>query len=104
MEIGSVVATVVGTRDDTLDRTAARRLLLHRLTEDYGYQAVVRATATDATAARERLQPILDSLDPEWAIEDVGFPRNRSFETSRWRGRGSPYYPRCRVRDLGEPQ
>jgi hypothetical protein len=78
--VAAAVATVVGTREGTLDRTAARRLLLHRLTEDHGYQAVVRAGGPDATAARERLTPILHGFDPDWTIEDVTFPWNRSFE------------------------
>ena len=41
---------------------------------------VVRATGPDAAAARERLQPILHGFDPDWTIEDVTFPWNRSFE------------------------
>ncbi|MDX3103273.1 DUF4127 family protein [Nonomuraea angiospora] len=83
--VAAAVATVVGAREHTLDRTAARRLLLHRLTEDYGYQAVVRATGPDAPAARERLQPILHGFDPDWTIEDVTFPgTDPSRSTSRW--------------------
>ncbi|MEV1176003.1 DUF4127 family protein [Nonomuraea sp. NPDC049784] len=78
--VAAAVATVVGTRENTLDRTAARRLLLHRLTEDYGYQAIVRATGPDATAARERLEPILHGFAPDWTIQDITFPWNRSFE------------------------
>ncbi|WP_326826722.1 DUF4127 family protein [Streptosporangium sp. NBC_01756] len=78
--VAAAVATVIGSRENTLDRTAARRLLLHRLTEDYGYQAIVRATGPDAAAAGRRLAPILRGLDPDWTIGDVAFPWNRSFE------------------------
>ncbi|MFC4122476.1 hypothetical protein [Nonomuraea zeae] len=76
----AAVATVVGTRENTFDPTAARRLLLHRLTEDYGYQAIVRAAGPDAVAARERLGRILHGFAPGWTIDGVRFPWNRSFE------------------------
>ncbi|MFC5829537.1 DUF4127 family protein, partial [Nonomuraea insulae] len=78
--VAAAVATVVGTRENTLDSTAARRLLLHRLTEDYGYQAIVRAGEPDSVAAHERLKPILHGFAPDWTIDDVRFPWNRSFE------------------------
>ncbi|MFI9838994.1 DUF4127 family protein [Nonomuraea sp. NPDC051941] len=98
--VAAAVATVVGDREHTLDRTAARRLLLHRLTEDCGYQAVVRATGPDAAAARERLQPILHGFDPDWTIEDVTFPWNRSFEIDfTLVRRGGPHNRSAHFRD-----
>jgi hypothetical protein len=77
-----------------LDRGAARRLLLHRLLEDYGYQAVARRPygaglmsfddASESAAAQAltaELSAIASALGgPGVAVADVRFPWHRSFE------------------------
>lgn len=98
--LGSVVAAAaaiqIGTEAGTLDAAAARRLLLHRLVEDYGYQALARRplnagvyTFPDkaeeqaaATAMAGELSGVLRRLTgrDDLAIADVRFPWHRSFE------------------------
>lgn len=95
--LGSVVAAAVaiqiGRANGTLDAGAAKRLLLRRLIEDYGYQALVRrpynagvltfdtaseAAAVDAVAAG--LNKILSGFASSITVSDVSFPWHRSFE------------------------
>ncbi|HEY6738814.1 MAG TPA: DUF4127 family protein [Actinopolymorphaceae bacterium] len=104
--IGSVVAALVagvaGRRLGGYDPEAERRLLLRRLLEDYGYQAVVRTEisgraafadhmsvpfADPAVAAaylgecRPRLEAILRRFaGTDVALDDVRLPWNRTFE------------------------
>jgi hypothetical protein len=96
--LGSVIAAAaamqVARGAGTLDEGAARRLLLHRLVEDYGYQAVARQPygaglmsfegAGETAAARVltgTLSEIASALGGRGvAVADVGFPWHRSFE------------------------
>lgn len=98
--LGSVVAAAaaiqIGQKAGTLDATAAKRMLLHRLVEDHAYMAVARrpynagvytfpdaaeeqaaeaALATELTAAVRQL-----SGNSGLAVTDVRFPWHRSFE------------------------
>ncbi|WP_421758939.1 DUF4127 family protein [Devosia sp.] len=98
--LGSVVAAAaamqIGSQAGTLDAAAAQRLLLHRLIEDYGYQALARrplnfgvytfpdraeeqaAEAAMTTALTETLHRLSGRND--LGIADVRFPWHRSFE------------------------
>lgn len=98
--LGSVVAaaaaTVVGKAAGTFDPAAARRMLLHRLVEDYAYQAVARRpynagvyTFPDAaeeqaaaTALTATLTAMLRDLSGHnaLAVSGLRFPWHRSFE------------------------
>jgi Protein of unknown function (DUF4127) len=101
--IGSVVAalksTVVGRRLGRFDPAAARRLLLHRLVEDWAYQAVVRtrlvaehglgynvgglgrwSAAEYATLAERELGLVLGELDADASIHSLTLPWQRTFE------------------------
>lgn len=98
--LGSVVAaaaaTVVGKAAGTFDPAAARRMLLHRLVEDYAYQSVARRpynagvyTFPDAaeeqaaaTALTATLTAMLRDLSRRAALAVSGlrFPWHRSFE------------------------
>jgi len=95
--LGSVVAAAAATQvargAGTYDAAAARRLLLHRLIEDWGYQAVVRRTYDaglrnfdaqgEAAAARDvarELNALLAEIAPGTTIDSVSFPWHRSFE------------------------
>jgi hypothetical protein len=101
--IGSVVAalvsTVVGRRTGTFNAGAARRLLLHRLLEDWAYQSVVRTrlvvehglginlgglghfTERDyAALAEQALRPMLADLEPAARIGPLSLPWHRTFE------------------------
>jgi len=98
--LGSVVAAAaaiqIGAAAGTLDTGAARRMLLHRLVEDYAYQAVARrpynagvytfpdrveeqaagaAVASDLTATLRQIAG-RDDL----SVTEVSFPWHRSFE------------------------
>lgn len=104
--LGSVVAAAaaaqIGRAAGTLDESAARRMLLHRLVEDYAYQAVVRTqlqirldkemgtrkfvdmTSENAIAAEMHaaLSVELEAMVGEETtrIGPVSFPWHRSFE------------------------
>ena len=101
--IGSVVAalqsTVVAGRLGRLDAAAARRLVLHRLMEDWAYQAVVRTRlvrelglgynigglgvlSTDQYAARaeSELRTMLKGLDATADLQGLTLPWQRTFE------------------------
>ena len=98
--LGSVVAAAaaiqIGETAGTLDRDAARRLMLHRLVEDYGYQALARRplnagvyTFPDAGEERQAEAAIAGELTAvlrritgrtDLGIADVRFPWHRSFE------------------------
>ncbi|MGW3627011.1 DUF4127 family protein [Streptomyces sp. NPDC000880] len=99
--VAALVAAVVGGRLGSFDRTAARKLLLHRLLEDFGYQAVVRAElcvhdefrphvslpfdrsepeSAYMSACVPRLTRVLKELDPTWQLADVRLPWHRTFE------------------------
>jgi hypothetical protein len=102
--VGSVVAAagaaVVGRRSGMLDPDAQQGFLLHRLLEDYGYQARVRnellgrpdhealflpGSAGDTAAhVHERLDEVLRELggstDLPWRVGAVAFPWDRAFE------------------------
>lgn len=98
--LGSVVAAAaaiqIGRAAGTLDEGAARRMLLHRLVEDYAYMAVARRpynagvyTFPDAaeeqaaeTALATGLTAMLRQLSgrDDLAVTDVRFPWHRSFE------------------------
>lgn len=98
--LGSVVAAAaaiqIGAAAGTLDRAAAKRMLLHRLVEDYAYQAVARRPynagvytfpdrgeeqAAEAAMAGE-LTAMLQQLAgrDDLTITGVRFPWHRSFE------------------------
>ncbi|HZY49510.1 MAG TPA: DUF4127 family protein [Devosia sp.] len=97
--LGSVVAAAAaiqaGRAAGTYDAAAARRLLLHRLIEDYGYQALLRrpynAGILTFDAAAERvavgevgagLNDVLQEITGKdtLTVRDVSFPWHRSFE------------------------
>ncbi|ACZ31138.1 hypothetical protein Xcel_2120 [Xylanimonas cellulosilytica DSM 15894] len=101
--LGSVVAAlracVVGKRAGTFDAGAARRLLVHRALEDWGYQALVRTRLTGPTdprtgqdpaagaaedgyveRTRQGLELLLRTLVPGARLDRVGLPWHRSFE------------------------
>lgn len=104
--LGSVVAAAaaaqIGRATGTLDAGAARRMLLHRLVEDYAYQAVVRtqlqtrldkefgtrkfADMTIENAIAAEMQTALTAALKAMVGEDttrigpVSFPWHRSFE------------------------
>lgn len=106
--IGSVVAAlvagVVGRRTGGHDPVAERRLLLHRLVEDFGYQAVARTALCQEeeyaghvsvpfdrpelaeryrAACVPRLERVLDDLGEVgsgWSIARTWLPWNRAFE------------------------
>lgn len=98
--LGSVVAAAaaiqIGDAAGTLDRAAAKRMLLHRLVEDYAYQAVARRPynagvysfpdraeeqAVEAALA-SGLTLMLRQLagSDGLSVTDVRFPWHRSFE------------------------
>lgn len=98
--LGSVVAAAaaiqIGERAGTLDQAAARRMLLHRLVEDYAYQAVARrpynagvynfpdraeeqaAEAAMASGLTAMLRQL--SSRGDLGVAEVRFPWHRSFE------------------------
>lgn len=98
--LGSVVAAAaaiqLGRAAGTLDPAAARRMLLHRLIEDFGYQAQARrplnagiytfADHTEEAQAETSIGAELDAIlkrltgRDDLAITDVRFPWHRSFE------------------------
>ena len=97
--LGSVIAAAaaiqIGRAAGTHDAGAARRLLLHRLVEDFGYQAAARRpynagimtfdAAGEAQAANEmtrQLGALLARLEgaPRHRLAAVSFPWHRSFE------------------------
>ncbi|GAB2453440.1 DUF4127 family protein [Xylanimonas ulmi] len=101
--LGSVVATlragVIGRRAGAFDAHAARRLLVGRVLEDWGYQAVVRTRLTgtldpqageDPAAdgrgdsylarARRELAGLLERVSPGARLDRVTLPWRRSFE------------------------
>jgi len=97
--LGSVVAAAAaiqaGRAAGTYDGAAARRLMLHRLIEDYGYQALVRrpynAGIMTFDAAAERaaigdvgvgLNNVLRDLTHQdsLSVGEISFPWHRSFE------------------------
>jgi hypothetical protein len=97
--LGSVVAAAaavqVSRQAGVYNEAAAKRLLLHRLIEDWGYQAVVRGdygaglqtfdAASEGQAAQEvarELNLLLTAIEPNASIGDVRFPWHRSFEIS----------------------
>jgi hypothetical protein len=93
----STVATV-GRHTGTLDPVAQERFLLHRLVEDYGYQARVRNDllaqlgeaafrdpegADTAELARRRLDDVLQEITGSaagWRVGATTFPWDRAFE------------------------
>lgn len=95
--LGSVVATAaaiqIARQANTYDEGAAKRLLLHRLIEDWGYQAVVRRTydaglltfdaaseGSAAAAVAQELSALLAGLSSGGHVSQVSFPWHRSFE------------------------
>lgn len=100
--IGSVVAAlragVIGKRAGTFDQAAARRLLAHRVLEDWGYQAVVRTRLTAqgdlrgvpgergeaelryVERATAELGGLLADVFPGASLEQVRLPWARAFE------------------------
>lgn len=97
--VGALRASVIGKRAGTFDATAQRRLLVHRVLEDWGYQAVVRTgltgdvdprTGRDPAAGaaeagyleqtRRGLEALLATFAHGTRLEDVRLPWHRSFE------------------------
>lgn len=98
--LGSVVAAAaaiqIGRAADTLDPTAARRVLLHRLIEDFAYMTDARRPLNagvytfpdraEETAAEQAIGTDLDASlkrltgRSDLGITDVRFPWRRSFE------------------------
>jgi hypothetical protein len=97
--LGSVVAAAAaiqaGRAAGTYDAAAARRLLLHRLVEDYGYQAVVRRPYNagilnfDPPAERAAIEAVGTGLNSvlhdithkdSLSVREISFPWHRSFE------------------------
>ena len=97
--VGALRACVVGKRAGTFDADAARRLVVHRALEDWGYQALVRTrltgdidprTGEDPAAGtaepgyleqtRRGLEVLLGTLVPGARLDRVELPWHRSFE------------------------
>ncbi|SEL23066.1 DUF4127 family protein [Nonomuraea pusilla] len=104
--VAAAVATIAGRRNGTLDARAATRLKLHRLVEDYAYQAVVRPRLArehrlgytagqfrEGAFGGERAQGYLDQVetllrpllralagDDRWTLGDLTLPWTRTFE------------------------
>jgi hypothetical protein len=98
--LGSVVAAAaaiqIGRKAGTLDAGAAKRMLLHRLIEDFAYMTAARHPynagvytfrdrddeARAEAAVRDELDAALKRLsgNPGLGISDVRFPWHRSFE------------------------
>lgn len=98
--LGSVVAAAAaiqfGRAAGTLDVAAARRMVLHRLIEDYAYQAVARrplnagiytfADAAEEASAAAKITVELDATlqrltrRPDVRVTGLRFPWHRSFE------------------------
>jgi hypothetical protein len=102
--VAALVAQVVGRQRGTFDPRAQRRLVLHRLAEDYGYQALVRnelallpgfgdhlAVPFEQSGSADRYLSMCEArmaevfaglLSPgeNWQLTDVRLPWNRAFE------------------------
>lgn len=99
--VAALVAAVAGRALGTYDPVAERRLLLHRLVEDYGYQALVRpelglrpefagfvSSPFDDPAdlvsylaeCVPQLESVLTRFDRGWRIGNEQLPWNRTFE------------------------
>ena len=106
--LGSAVAhgaaTVIGRRAGTFDELAHQRLLLHRLTEDWAYMAVVRGAVRAPRGGDWRRHLMVEAADP--VVADIESRLNHQLQTlpgfPGWRiSPGSVHLPWQRLFEVG---
>ncbi|MGV8909851.1 MAG: DUF4127 family protein [Propionicimonas sp.] len=98
------VATVIGQRAGTFDALAHQRLLLHRLTEDWAYMAVVRGAVRAARGGDCHRHLMVEAGDP--VVVDIESRLTQQLRTlpgfPGWRIRpGSVHLPWQRLFEVG---